>query len=456
MVTEKPDATLSREKILTAALRTWSRDYFTKTSLASIAKALSVTKPAIYRYFQNKDDLLSSIDDIFVQSYAEQVLEPLEERFLDGSQLSSADRQGRPWAGSSPTSAPTSLPTLSQLTAAFIRQVGTFFRNNPELYAFLVGSVFQRAIEYRDAFKSLTLRQNRLFDNATEPVSTDAAHKAQIIRFIVGFAVFWTTQCFRKPLPPSHRARKFDPSQAFLSPETIETAIEQAVSMATGGFLTGFDPADVSYDTVEQVAWFHKEELPEPDRLLAAIEAVVSEVGFENASVERIADRVGMTKSSLYFHFKNREDMLSRMVLREQEGFIRIARARLGALNNPVDRLYALMVMIAGYNYHNPSQLTVLNWLRYNQVQVQIPKQHIVSALKMFRFLPAMVKEGRLAGDPEDPYPMLAFLNFVVQQELMSGPITSLTPDVHRSRIRSLFRLFAFGIDRIQQEKQEL
>ena len=45
----------------------------------------------------------------------------------------------------------------------------------------------------------------------------------------------------------------------------------------------------------------------------------MTEEGIQNASVDKIAAKVGMSKSSLYFFFKNKDEMLTKMVEREQE-----------------------------------------------------------------------------------------------------------------------------------------
>src|SRR5690606_33394023 len=47
-----------REAVLQAAVRSFNDKGFTATSLDDVAKALSVTKPTIYHYFADKDEIL--------------------------------------------------------------------------------------------------------------------------------------------------------------------------------------------------------------------------------------------------------------------------------------------------------------------------------------------------------------------------------------------------------------
>lgn len=62
----RPDAAAKREQlrkrkrqaVLDAAVRAFNENGFSATSLEDVAKALSVTKPTIYHYFADKDEIL--------------------------------------------------------------------------------------------------------------------------------------------------------------------------------------------------------------------------------------------------------------------------------------------------------------------------------------------------------------------------------------------------------------
>lgn len=49
---------LKRQVVLRTAAKTYSRNGFHETTLADIAEALNVSKPALYYYFRSKDDIL--------------------------------------------------------------------------------------------------------------------------------------------------------------------------------------------------------------------------------------------------------------------------------------------------------------------------------------------------------------------------------------------------------------
>ena len=59
-----------RKKIITEAFAVFIEKGFEKTTMDDIAARLDVTKPALYRYFKNKDDLfLASIVEMVITEY---------------------------------------------------------------------------------------------------------------------------------------------------------------------------------------------------------------------------------------------------------------------------------------------------------------------------------------------------------------------------------------------------
>ncbi|MBF4994519.1 TetR/AcrR family transcriptional regulator [Arthrobacter gandavensis] len=57
------------------------------------------------------------------------------------------------------------------------------------------------------------------------------------------------------------------------------------------------------------------------DAILAGAASVFEEMGYGRASLSQVAERAGVTKGALYFHFPSKED-LARAVIAEQHGYI--------------------------------------------------------------------------------------------------------------------------------------
>lgn len=67
--------------------------------------------------------------------------------------------------------------------------------------------------------------------------------------------------------------------------------------------------------------------------------------GYEGASVLEIARTVGMGKSTLYSYFSSKEELFVAAVREWADGYFRTVRARIEAIDDPVEKLQA----IAGY-----------------------------------------------------------------------------------------------------------
>lgn len=57
----KEDAFITRQRIINVAIREFSTQGFSSTSLADIASAAGVTRGAIYWHFKNKEELFNEI-----------------------------------------------------------------------------------------------------------------------------------------------------------------------------------------------------------------------------------------------------------------------------------------------------------------------------------------------------------------------------------------------------------
>ena len=60
---------LKTQLIIDTAFKVWGDNFFYSTSLSSLADALGMTKPALYRYFKNKDAILLAMKDDLIDKY---------------------------------------------------------------------------------------------------------------------------------------------------------------------------------------------------------------------------------------------------------------------------------------------------------------------------------------------------------------------------------------------------
>jgi AcrR family transcriptional regulator len=144
-----------------------------------------------------------------------------------------------------------------------------------------------------------------------------------------------------------------------------------AVEIVLHGLFPNADRG-LAFERIEGETAVSEDELPERNHILDAIATVVTEQGFEQATVEKIAERAGMSKSSLYFHFRNRAEMMASMLLPERARLIELVESRVARYADFGSRLYAFMVVTAGYAARSHSILTALDWMRFHRIRVHL------------------------------------------------------------------------------------
>ena len=78
--------TEKRDALLRTAARLFIEEGFHTTSLERLAERLGITKPTLYYYFRNKDDILFQCEDIAAKNVLQWITEALES---DGASLTS-------------------------------------------------------------------------------------------------------------------------------------------------------------------------------------------------------------------------------------------------------------------------------------------------------------------------------------------------------------------------------
>ncbi len=101
-----------------------------------------------------------------------------------------------------------------------------------------------------------------------------------------------------------------------------------------------------------------------PEEILAAARALFLEHGVESVTTRQIATRVGISQTALYVYFKNKEEMLDRLV---EAAFLKL-RAALKKIEancaDPVDYLRAVIPEYIRFGLDNPDEYRLAFLLR--------------------------------------------------------------------------------------------
>lgn len=102
----------------------------------------------------------------------------------------------------------------------------------------------------------------------------------------------------------------------------------------------------------------------ESEPLFKAVAEAVAEAGPWDTSMEMVAKRMGLSKSSLYGHFKNKKDMLSRLFMGEFKRIMDFARQGINMSQDTALQLYLGIYSIAVYLRSRPEILVAIGWIR--------------------------------------------------------------------------------------------
>ena len=108
----------------------------------------------------------------------------------------------------------------------------------------------------------------------------------------------------------------------------------------------------------------------EDNPLLKAVAGAVAEAGPWGASMEQVARRSGLSKSSLYCHFRSRRDMLYQLFMTESLRIIGFARQGMGRSEAAHEQLYLGIFSVAEYLRSKPDILVALDWIRNRRLEI--------------------------------------------------------------------------------------
>jgi AcrR family transcriptional regulator len=129
---------------------------------------------------------------------------------------------------------------------------------------------------------------------------------------------------------------------------------------------------------------------------------VFMDEGFEDATFQKIADRCGITRTTLYIYFKNKKEIFNysiKQLLTNVE--TRIQKIRANASLGSADKIRAVLLDIIGQLEENRRLLLViLNYLLYLSKSDSNPETRVRRrTLKLRHILATMVIEGVRAGE---------------------------------------------------------
>jgi len=320
---------MTSDDIIKAAFKVWGRDLYRTTSLAEIAQELGVSKPALYRHFKDKDALLDAMHTAFFDDCAGFIKKACEQ-------------------------AETS---KQEAELAFIKIIAEYYIRNREAFIFSHILIYNSR-ERKNTVEELKARgisfKHRVFENKAGLYPA----KMQLLLVTTVFCVAnFHYENFRTGRSPDE--------------QTIEAALDRIEGfLKTGLKMDGQKISALDYERLEKQASGLVGENKEDNALLKAVAEAVAEAGPWDASMEMVARRSGLSKSGLYAHFKNKQDMLAQLFIAEFSKIVNFAKAQIETTEVHEEQLYLAIISIVYYLRSRPEIFVAMDWMKTRQLDL--------------------------------------------------------------------------------------
>jgi len=403
---------MTKAEIIGAALKAWGRRFYFDTSLSHVACELKVCKPALYRHFRNKNALLEAMSGYFLDDFAAFV-RPVYEKALNGG-------------------------NSTENIFMVIRAIAEYYARNVNVFIF---SMVKLRESERDSLTYIEDLRAKGIDSALfqHSIEKDYVFHPLILRLINA-----TLVSFIGDFHKTGETLTNPPSEAAIA------QILDSISKIIGEGLcyTNEEIISLDYEGLEnRVAGMVLD--IEDDPLLKAVAAAVAEAGPWETSMEQVAHRSGLSKSSLYGHFKNKQDMLHQLFITEFMRIMDFARQGMRQPALPQEQLYLGIFSIVEYLRSKPDILTAMDWIRNRKINLGPLRKNKEKPMHEFTRLFDEIDIKSLR-DAESPFRgemrLSPWILFLIVNTLMQANSGQMAGKVPNSDIRFLYRFITLGI----------
>lgn len=384
-----------REEIIRAAFAL--TEEFSSWTLAEVAARVGVSKPALYRHFRNKEEIEAVMDGTF----KEKLLEVIENS--DGTQT------------------------------GFRTTFRDFFRANQGFLDYFVSRVFAPGAYEEELYRYVLSESKRVAEFHLMVERAEDERRQRIVADIMKSIVSIILASVHEP--------------------GIETLQDELLDILEEGLPKLTMPGDERLAALEREAVLAPEEFAKDNRLFSAIAASVRDYGFAGTTTERIAEKMGITKSSLYFYYPTKEAMFEELMRTEHEMIIALCASRIRAGQNLAEQLYSLMMVQANYLLMRPDVLPVFNWIRFETLREKRrkgPPDHDQPDPRVLGFRAEEFFGEDSGKNQERLVSLVKWMTILAISAVLQGDRKMEAPEEIRKNVRLVYRSVLLGDRAIQ------
>jgi len=393
----KSEKHLQKKKdIINTAFRVWNQNCYFSTSLNDIAESLNITKQAIYRYFSGKKDLFIAMEQQIVDDYRK------------NSDLINKK-----------------IETLSSEKAVelYIMNQISFFRKHIGYMNFLISKVRLKDHEDMEFLNIIQEQSDFLQKKLTLPLSA--------VNYILNLIVFYILLGVK---------------------DNTEKLTEKIFAILKNGFATELLKTPGNTDRILKDTRLSQFKDPEKNKVLQAIYEVVLEEG-PQASLGQIAKKAGMTKSSLYFYFKNKEEMIIQTMNGQTEKFVNFYHSNLSSYSDIGEQLFAHFVISASTSIEMPKTIPMIHWFITQGMAEGFKKPTEFEKYRVFFENAVNYRYLNTHGVTADK--LLMLVNFCITYEINSTQRKNLSKEKKYELVYELYDLFTHGLQGFEKDIKE-
>ncbi|MDR1587424.1 MAG: TetR/AcrR family transcriptional regulator [Treponema sp.] len=401
---------MTKNEIIKAALKVWGREFYLNTSLTQVARELGVSKPALYRHFKNKQALLDAMYEYFMNDYA---------AFIRPGYEQAAALAGK-----------------AEKMTLLLKIVVEYYARNADAFLFSLFNVYgsRDQVSMEQDLDSLGIDMRAIY-------AVEEEYENPLLLRISFTTIIFAVANFYK------LGHSFDKTPSEDNIQKLIGAVGVIISRGLSFKRERVDALD--YEELEKRI-FGVIGTVEDNSLLKAVAQAVAEAGPWNASMDMVAKRSGLSKSSLYAHFKSKKDMLRQLFMGEFKRLFAFARDCLRRSSRPEEQFYLGIFSIVAYLCSHSEILLAMDWIRTRRLDLGKPmKPGILGVFDEIDFAEAGNIEqneitSALGGDKRQMSQWVIFLIISILMRRSEG--MSFT-EVPNDNIRTLYRFITLGLE---------
>lgn len=337
----------TKELIIEAAFSFYSKPYTKDFSLNELAQKVGISKPAIYRHFKNKEGLIEGMQAHFFDIMAKY----LAERRLSETKMAQED-----------------IPFASMIQ---------FFADNTQYINYLLVQ-FSRQCDFEKVIYAALDNRHALDDDMRKKFQSMQDGKNRVKKtesFFSGVSMLYFIKAREKVINKSMCENSETEIKSIKSTEEFSRNL---VLFIKSGFEGSTEKDDILHPTIisdgrkkelREICKINTCDFPEENRIFKAFATVIRKYDFGGVTIERIANELGMAKSSLYFYFENKNAMIASLIEKEMTMLTQICIESSSEARNFSEYIYLSLHSEVEFFKIRPSILPICGWLLQTSVE---------------------------------------------------------------------------------------